>query len=65
MHKFVVCIVALFSSLVLTAQENMERFVSALMEKMTVEEKIGQLFTSDWHMEADAQDKEKDRKSVV
>ncbi len=45
MRKFAVCIIALlFSSLTLTAQEEkMERFVSALMEKMTVEEKIGQL----------------------
>ena len=44
MHKSAITIIALlFSSLTLTAQEDMDKFVSALMEKMTVEEKIGQL----------------------
>ncbi len=44
MHKSAITIIALlFSSLTLTAQEDMDKYVSALMEKMTVEEKIGQL----------------------
>lgn len=44
MHRLTLTIMAcLLSCLALTAQEERERFVSDLMAKMTVEEKIGQL----------------------
>ena len=39
----------------LSPQERAEAYV----KELTTEEKIGQLFTSDWHMAEDAQDKEK------